>query len=86
MINPLQHGVATGLLASLLVQQGFSLELAAFNPSTTSATQAKVAVAGSAAESLDYSSIDLRTSHSFYWGGRYSAIRAFQSLAMWRGS
>ncbi|PWY86446.1 hypothetical protein BO94DRAFT_535605 [Aspergillus sclerotioniger CBS 115572] len=68
MINPLQYEVATGLLASLLVQQGLSLELAAFNPSTSSATQAKVAVAGSAAESMDYSSIDLRTSHSFYWG------------------
>ncbi|PYI12250.1 hypothetical protein BO78DRAFT_71562 [Aspergillus sclerotiicarbonarius CBS 121057] len=82
MINPLQHGVATGLLASLLVQQGLSMELAAFNPSTTSTTQAKVAVAGSAAESMDYSAIDLRTSHSFYWGGTGSSGYTLGNLTL----
>ncbi|TPR06934.1 glutamate--tRNA ligase [Aspergillus niger] len=68
MVNPLHNGVATGLLASFLIQQGLALELTAFNPSTTTNTQVKVAVAGTEAQSQDYSSIDLRTSHSFYWG------------------
>lgn len=70
MVNPLHNGVATGLLASFLIQQGLALELTAFNPSTTTNTQVKVAVAGTEAQSQDYSSIDLRTSHSFYWGGK----------------
>ncbi|PWY74749.1 hypothetical protein BO83DRAFT_14326 [Aspergillus eucalypticola CBS 122712] len=68
MVNPLHNGVATGLLASFLIQQGLALELTAFNPSTTTNTQVKVAAAGTEVQTQDYSSVDLRTSHSFYWG------------------
>ncbi|PWY79648.1 hypothetical protein BO70DRAFT_52151 [Aspergillus heteromorphus CBS 117.55] len=69
MVNLLQRGVATGLLASLFVQQGLSLDLEAINPYASSTTT-QVKIAGSAAESTtsDYSSIDLQSSHSFYWG------------------
>ncbi|OJJ69391.1 hypothetical protein ASPBRDRAFT_57074 [Aspergillus brasiliensis CBS 101740] len=68
MVNPLHNGVTTGLLASFLIQQGLALDLVAFSPSTKSNTQVKVAAAGAEVQSQDYSSIDLRTSHSFYWG------------------
>lgn len=76
MVNPLHNGVATGLLASFLIQQGLALELTAFNPSTTTNTQVKVAAAGAEIQTQDYSSIDLRTSHSFYWGGKCTTIGA----------
>ncbi|PYH96118.1 hypothetical protein BO71DRAFT_185441 [Aspergillus ellipticus CBS 707.79] len=75
MVNLLQRGVASGLLASLFVQLGLSLRLEAINPygSTTTTTAAQVKIAGSASESTtstsDYSSIDLQNHQSFYWGG-----------------
>ncbi|BCR98884.1 uncharacterized protein AKAW2_40567A [Aspergillus luchuensis] len=82
MVNPLHNGVATGLLASFLIQQGLALELTAFNPSTTTNTQVKVAAAGAEVQTQDYSSIDLRTSHSFYWGASTSGGSTLGNLTL----